>query len=155
MELTKGMKAPEFCLRDQDDTEVCLKNLKGRWVVAYFYPKDDTPGCTIEAIEFSGLSKEFDKSNAVVLGISPDSGKRHCNFIEKHGLQVQLLTDPDKKAIKQYGAWGKKMMYGKEVEGVIRSTVLIDPQGRVAHHWSNVAPKGHGAEVLGILKRLC
>jgi len=148
------MKAPDFCLRDQDEKDVCLKDLKGRFVVVYFYPKDDTPGCTIEAIEFSGLSKEFDKSDAVVLGISPDSGKSHCNFIEKHGLTVRLLSDPDKRVIKQYGAWGKKMMYGKEIEGVIRSTVLIDPQGRIAEHWRSVEPKGHAADVLGIVKRV-
>ena len=147
-------KAPEFCLPNQDGVEICLRDLKGKWVILYFYPKDNTPGCTTEAKEFSELIDEFEKLGAVVIGVSPDSPKRHCNFIEKHGLKVTLLSDEEKKVLKEYGAWGKKKNYGREYEGVIRSTFIIDPEGNIVKEFRNVRAKGHAAKVLEELKKL-
>lgn len=153
-ELTAGNKAPFFSLPDQTGTVHSLSDYKGQWVVLYFYPKDNTPGCTIEAIEFTAKIKSFEKLEAVVFGVSPDSPQSHCNFIEKQNLKIILLSDPDKKLLKSYGAYGKKMMYGKEVEGVIRSTALIDPEGKIAFHWAKVKAEGHASEVLEKLKEL-
>ena len=148
------MKAYEFCLPNQDGVEICLRDLKGKWIVLYFYPKDNTPGCTTEAKEFSELLDEFEKLGAVVIGISPDSPKKHCNFIEKHGLKVTLLSDENKEVLKAYGAWGKKKMYGKEYEGVIRSTFIINPKGEIVKEYKKVKAKGHAAKVLEDLKEL-
>jgi len=148
------MKAPEFCLKNQDEVEICLRDLKGKWIVLYFYPKDNTPGCTTEAKEFSELIDEFEKLGAIVIGISPDSPKKHCNFIEKHNLKVTLLSDENKEVLKTYGAWGKKKMYGKEYEGVIRSTFIINPEGEIVKEYKNVRAKGHAAKVLEDLKKL-
>ena len=148
------MKAPEFCLPNQDGVEICLRDLKGKWIVLYFYPKDNTPGCTTEAKEFSELIDEFEKLGAIVIGISPDSPKKHCNFIEKHNLKVTLLSDEEKKVLKAYGAWGKKKMYGREYEGVIRSTFIIDPNGEIVKEYKNVRAKGHAKKVLEDLKEL-
>ena len=147
-------KAPEFCLPNQDGVEICLRDLKGKWVILYFYPKDNTPGCTTEAKEFSELIDEFEKLGAVVIGVSPDSPKKHCNFIEKHNLKVTLLSDEEKKVLKEYGAWGKKKNYGREYEGVIRSTFIIDPEGNIVKEFRNVRAKGHAAKVLEELKKL-
>ncbi|WP_456470178.1 thioredoxin-dependent thiol peroxidase [Caminibacter sp.] len=146
------MKAYDFCLPNQDGVEICLRDLKGRWIVLYFYPKDNTPGCTTEAKEFSALLDEFEKLGAVVIGISPDSPKKHSNFIEKHNLKITLLSDENKEVLKAYGAWGKKKMYGKEYEGVIRSTFLIDPDGNIVKEYKKVKAKGHAANVLEDLK---
>ncbi len=133
-----GTKAPGFTLRDKDDQPVSLGDFAGRWVVLYFYPKDDTSGCTKEALDFSDLLDRFHDLGAEVLGVSPDSTKSHVKFTDKHDLKVRLLSDPDKEVIKAYGAWGVKKNYGKEYEGLIRSTVIIDPQGKVAHTWHKV-----------------
>jgi thioredoxin-dependent peroxiredoxin len=149
-----GKKAPNFSVVDQNDKETTLKNFEGKWVVLYFYPKDDTPGCTIEGIEFTAQKKSFDKLNSVVVGVSPDSTESHCKFIAKQNLGITLLSDPTKKLLKDYDAFGKKMLYGKEVEGVLRSTVLIDPAGKVAFHWPKVKAEGHALEVLEKLKEL-
>ena len=146
--------AVDFCLPNQDGVEICLRDLRGKWIVLYFYPKDNTPGCTTEAKEFSELIDEFEKLNAVVIGISPDSPKRHCNFIEKHDLKVLLLSDEEKKVIKESGAWGVKKMYGKEYEGVIRSTFIINPEGEIVKEYKKVKAKGHAAKVLEDLKEL-
>lgn len=146
--------APAFSLQDQSEKENSLSQYKGKWVVLYFYPKDNTPGCTIEGIEFTAKKKDFEKLNAVILGVSADSPQSHCGFIDKQKLGITLLSDPERKVMKAYDAWGKKMMYGKEVEGVIRSTCLIDPQGNIAHHWTKVKAEGHAAEVLEKLKEL-
>ncbi len=144
----------EFCLPNQDNIEMCLRDLKGKWIVLYFYPKDNTPGCTIEAKEFSTLIDEFEKLNAAVIGISPDSPQKHCNFIEKHGLKITLLSDTEKNVLKEFGAWGKKKMYGKEYEGVIRSSFIINPEGKIVKEYKKVKAKGHAEKVLEDLKKL-
>ena len=142
-----GKKAPRFTLPNQDGTAVSLSDLKGKWVVLYFYPKDDTPGCTTEACEFTDGIADFEGLNAVVFGCSPDSPEKHRAFVAKHSLGVGLLSDPEHKVMEAYGAWGEKKMYGRVTVGVIRSTVIIDPEGRVAHHWKRVKSKGHAAKV--------
>ena len=149
-----GQKAPEFCLPNSDEVEICLKDLRGKWVVLYFYPKDNTPGCTTEALDFTSHLKEFEELGAVVLGVSPDSCASHKRFIEKKDLAVTLLCDTNKEVLRAYGAWGKKKMYGKEYEGVIRTTYLIDPEGNVAAVWPKVRVKGHVEKVLEKLKEL-
>ncbi len=150
----EGKKAPEFCLPDQQGKEHCLSDYKGKWVVLYFYPRDNTPGCTTEALEFTALLEEFEKLNAVVIGISKDSVDSHKRFVEKHGLKVILLSDPEKKVIENYGVWQLKKRYGKESYGVVRSTFLIDPEGNIAKVWRNVRAKGHAQKVLETLKQL-
>ena len=142
-----GAKAPAFTLVNQDGQKVSLKDMNGHWLVLYFYPKDDTPGCTKEACEFTGHLKHFEALRAAVIGVSPDSIESHQKFIKKHRLQVQLLSDPDHKILEKYGAWGEKSMYGRKYEGVLRTTVLIDPSGRIAHRWDKVKPAGHAAAV--------
>ena len=148
------MKAYNFCLPNQGNIEICLRDLKGKWIVLYFYPKDNTPGCTTEAKEFSNLLDEFEQLGVIVIGVSPDSPKKHCNFIEKHNLTITLLSDSEKEVLKAYGAWGKKKMYGKEYEGVIRSTFIINPKGEIVKEYKNVRAKGHAAKVLEDLKEL-
>lgn len=147
IKLEAGAKAPAFTLPDQNEKKVALKDFAGRWVVVYFYPKDDTPGCTTEACEFTNIHKELEKLDAAVVGISADNAASHRMFIEKYKLKVTLLSDADRKIMTKYGAFGKKMMYGKEVEGVIRSTFIIDPEGRVAHAWYSVKAAGHAEKV--------
>jgi len=154
MAITIGDKAPEFTLPDQDGKKVSLKDFKGKWLVLYFYPKDDTPGCTIEGIEFTAQLPAFKKMGAVVVGVSGDPAERHCDFIKKHSLGVTLLTDADKGMMKRYGAFRQKLLYGKSFLGIVRSTVLIDPKGVVAHHWPKVSADGHAAAVLQRLKEL-
>ena len=153
-ELKTGKMAPAFKLKDAAGKDVALKDLKGQWTVLYFYPKDDTPGCTKEACEFTAGIKAFQKLEATVLGVSPDSPERHRTFTEKYGLKVRLLSDPKHTVLKKYGAWGKKNMYGKITEGVIRSTVLIDPKGKIAHHWPKVKAEGHAEQVHSKLSEL-
>ncbi|HQT94258.1 MAG: peroxiredoxin [Acidobacteria bacterium 21-70-11] len=145
--LEVGAKAPSFTLPDQDDRAVSLSGFAGTWVVLYFYPKDDTPGCTTEACEFTAGIAAFAGLDAVVLGCSADSPESHRKFIAKHGLEVRLLSDPDHAVMRAYGAWGEKSMYGRTSMGVIRSTVLVDPQGRVAFLWANVKAAGHADAV--------
>jgi len=147
-------KAPEFCLPNQDETEICLRDLSGKWVVLYFYPKDNTPGCTTEACDFTNELEEFEELDAVILGVSPDSSKKHRNFIEKKNLKITLLSDEDKEVLKAYGAWGLKKMYGKEYEGVIRSTFIISPDGEIVAQWKKVRVKGHVQAVKEKLKEL-
>ena len=136
--LEAGEKAPDFTLPNQDGTEVSLRGFSGKWVVLYFYPKDNTSGCTKEAIDFTALKKDFEALGAVILGVSPDSPERHQGFIEKHGLGIVLLSDTEKSVMKEYGAWGLKKSYGKETEGVIRSTFLISPDGEIKEVWQKV-----------------
>ncbi len=133
-----GDKAPDFTLPDQDGNKVSLKDFSGKWVVLYFYPKDNTSGCTKEAIDFTALKEDFAAENAVILGVSPDSPERHLGFIEKHGLGITLLSDVEKNVMKIYGSWGLKKNYGKETEGVIRSTFLISPEGEIKEAWRKV-----------------
>ena len=142
-----GATAPAFSLPDQDGVPVPLSSLCGSWVVMYFYPKDDTPGCTTEACEFSEGIETFRGLDAVVLGCSADSPEKHRAFIKKHDLAVRLLSDRDHAVMEAYGAWGEKSMYGRATMGVIRSTVLIDPDGRVAFHWPKVKAAGHAENV--------
>lgn len=154
MPLKVGEQAPHFTLKDTNEAEKSLDSYKGKWVVLYFYPKDNTSGCTAEALDFTARIKEFDKLNSVVLGISPDSCKSHQNFTSKHNLRVNLLSDPDHKVLQNYGAWGEKSMYGKKYMGVIRSTVLINPDGKVAEIWPKVNVKDHAEEVKTRLQEL-
>ncbi len=142
-----GKKAPAFTLLNQDGEKWSLRDAAGQWVVVYFYPKADTPGCTTEACEFTDSIEDFAGMDAEVVGISPDSVQALKKFQDKYSLQVTLLSDPSKSVLEKYGAWGTKKMYGREIEGVIRSTVLVDPQGKVAHHWPNVRAKGHAEQV--------
>lgn len=136
--LEAGNQAPNFVLNNQNDQEISLESLRGKWVVLYFYPKDNTPGCTKEACDFTESHNEYNKLDAVVLGVSPDSTASHRKFIEKQNITFDLLSDPEKEVHKSYGAWGLKKNYGKEYEGVIRSTFLINPEGEVAKSWKNV-----------------
>ncbi len=152
--LTVGKKAPDFTLPNQDDKPVKLSDLAGRWTVLYFYPNDDTPGCTTEACDFTSGLKDFEKLDAKVVGASPNTTESHRKFIAKYKLKVELLSDPDHKVLERYGAWGEKNMYGRTTRGVIRSTVVIDPQGKVAHHWPKVKAAGHADAVKEKLKEL-
>jgi peroxiredoxin Q/BCP len=149
-----GQVAPEFALLDQDGKEIRLDEFRGRWVVLYFYPKDDTPGCTTEACEFTEGIEAFGALDAEVLGCSPDSPEKHRRFIAKHDLKVRLLSDPDHVVMERYGAWGEKKLYGRVSVGVIRSTVIIDPHGKIAHRWKKVSAKGHAAKVRERLEEL-
>jgi thioredoxin-dependent peroxiredoxin len=149
-----GEPAPAFALPDQDGVAVSLAGLAGQWVVLYFYPKDDTPGCTTEACEFTESVAAFGGLDALVLGCSPDSPQAHRKFIAKHGLKLRLLSDPEHVVMAAYGAWGEKVLYGKKTVGVIRSTVLVDPKGVVAHHWPRVTAAGHAAAVRARLEEL-
>ena len=146
-----GKPAPDFALVADDGTRVALKDLRGRKVVLYFYPKDDTPGCTVEACAFRDALPDVTSEGAVVLGVSRDDSSSHGKFRQKFHLNFPLLSDPDASVHRAYGAWGEKSSYGKTTEGVIRSTVLIDEKGRVARHWPRVRPEGHAAEVLEAL----
>ncbi len=149
-----GDEAPVFCLPNQENQQVCLEDFRGKWVILYFYPKDNTSGCTREALDFTAMLPEIEKYNGVVLGVSPDSVKSHFNFMSKHNLRVTLLSDTEHKVLEAYGAWGLKKRYGREYYGVIRTTYLIDPDGRIAYVWRNVRVKGHVEEVVKKLKEL-
>ena len=147
-----GHEAPPFELDNQDGTTVSLNDFHGRWIVLYAYPKDDTPGCTTEACDFTAGLSSFTKLNAAIVGISPDSPRSHRKFIEKYDLKVTLLSDPDHAMLKAYGAWGMKKNYGKEYEGVIRTTVLINPEGIVTQVWPAVNVEGHADAVRAALE---
>jgi thioredoxin-dependent peroxiredoxin len=152
--LEVGKKAPAFTLESSDGSKVKLSDLAGKIVVLYFYPRDNTPGCTVEANEFNAALPRLKKLGAVVLGASKDSIASHCKFRDKFGLGFPLLSDPDGKVLESYGAWGDKVMYGKKMKGIIRSTVLIGKDGKVARHWPKVSVKGHVAEVLEAIQEL-
>ena len=149
-----GTKAPEFCLPNQDETEICLRDLSGKWIVLYFYPKDNTPGCTTEACDFTEALPDFENLDAVILGVSPDSPKKHRNFIEKKELKITLLADEDKELCQAYGVWQLKKNYGREYMGVVRSTFIISPDGKIAAKWEKVRVKGHVEAVKEELARL-
>ena len=150
--IEEGKAAPAFSLKDANGKTVALADFKGKNVVVYFYPKDDTPGCTKEACGFRDLWQDIKKTGTVVLGISADSGASHQKFIGKYNLPFPLLSDPDRAVMTKYGAWGEKMMYGKKTTGVIRSTVLIGPDGKVRKHWKRVAKaEDHPAKVFEAL----
>ncbi len=151
-ELEVGAKAPEFSLPDQDGKAVSLKGLKGKQVVLYFYPKDDTPGCTKEACDFRDSQAPIKKTGAVVLGVSPDGAVSHQKFIAKYGLPFALLSDEEKTTAKDYGVWKLKSMYGKKYWGIERSTFVIDEEGRLKAIFRKVKVDGHADEVLAALK---
>ncbi len=153
MAIEEGKAAPGFTLEDASGKKVALRDLRGKNVIIYFYPRDDTPGCTKEACGFRDLFREIKKRNTVVLGISPDGAAAHEKFATKYKLPFTLLSDPDRKVMTKYGAFGEKMMYGKKTTGVIRSTVWVDPGGKVKKHWARV-PKAadHPARVLEALE---
>lgn len=150
--ITEGSKAPSFALLNQDGNEVSLASLTGKKVVLYFYPKDDTPGCTKEACAFRDNLPKFDTSNAVVLGVSPDSVKSHKKFVEKYNLPFQLLSDESKTMLSEYDVWKEKSMYGKKYMGVERTTVIIDEEGIIKKIFPKVKVEGHAEEVLEIVK---
>jgi peroxiredoxin Q/BCP len=141
-------------LEDPERGEICLKELVGKWVVLYFYPKDNTKGCTIEALEFTAAEDDFKAKNTIIIGVSADSLKSHKRFREKHNLSITLLSDIDKEALQAYGAWQLKKMYGREYMGIVRSTFLIDPDGKIAYIWPKVRVANHVDDVLEKLVEL-
>ena len=147
-----GHQAPDFLLMNGDEKWVKLEDFRGKWLVLYFYPKDNTPGCTTEALDFTALKKDFEKAGAVIVGVSPDSCKRHRNFIEKKELAIKLLCDPEHRALEAYGVWQLKKNYGREYMGVVRTTFLIDPDGKIARVWPRVRVKNHAQAVLDTLR---
>jgi len=148
MNVAAGDTAPDFTLPDQDGTDVTLSDLRGRPVVIYFYPKDDTPGCTTQACGIRDAWSELQEVGAVVLGVSPDDVTSHRAFADKYDLPHTLLADVDKEVMTTYGAWGEKVLYGKTSIGVKRSTVLVDADGTVAKVWKRATPKTHADAVL-------
>ncbi len=153
MAIEEGKKAPAFTMLDGTGEKVSLADYAGQHVILYFYPRDDTPGCTKEACGFRDDIRKIEKQNAVVIGVSPDKPETHAKFAKKYRLPFALLCDPDKKVMTKYGAFGEKMMYGKKTQGVIRSTVWIGPDGVVIKHWKRVAKAAdHPAKVLDALR---
>ena len=153
-ELVQGDMAPNFELPTDGGGQAHLKDLKGKPVVIYFYPKDDTSGCTAEAIAFNGLRAKFAAAGATIIGISPDNAASHDKFKRKHDLEIALAADPERSAIEAYGVWKEKSMYGRKYFGVERSTFLIDRNGRIAKIWRKVKVPGHADEVLAAAKVL-
>ena len=150
--LTEGTKAPTFTLPDQDGNQVSLDDFKGAKVLVYFYPADDTPGCTKEACQFNDNLAGFQAAGVPVIGISPDDAVSHQRFRNKYGLRFPLLTDADHEVMDAWGAWGEKTSYGRTSVGVLRSTFLLDEDGRVERAWHNVKADGHAASVLSQLR---
>jgi peroxiredoxin Q/BCP len=154
MILSKGVSAPDFTLPDETNTVRRLSDFKGRAVILYFYPKDDTPGCTTEACNFRDDYSAYIDADVVILGVSPDSPGSHMKFKEKYDIPFPLLADDGHKICDQYGVWGPKKFMGREFEGVLRTTFLIDANGRIAKVFENVKPAEHSVEVLAALKKL-
>lgn len=153
-ELDVGQIAPDFDLPSDGGRSLKLSSLRGKPVVLYFYPKDDTSGCTAESIAFSALKPQFEKLGATVIGMSPDSLKSHDKFKAKHNLAVDLVSDEEKTTLEIYGVWKEKSMYGRKYMGVERSTFLIDPEGKIARAWRKVKVPGHAEDVLEAVKAL-
>ena len=151
-QLDEGAQAPTFTLPDQDGNPVSLDDFKGSRVLVYFYPADDTPGCTKEACQFNDNLAGFQAAGVPVIGVSPDDGASHQRFRNKYGLRFPLLTDADHAVMDDWGAWGEKTRYGRKSVGVLRSTFLLDDQGRVERAWHNVKADGHAASVLDQLR---
>ena len=154
MTLNIGDKAPNFTLPGDGGTDISLSDYKGKNLVLYFYPKDSTPGCTIEAKDFSSLLSDFDKANTAIVGVSKDTVRRHDNFIQKQDLKIRLVSDTDGVMIEEYGVWILKKLYGREYMGIERATFLIDGEGTVQNIWHKVKVKGHAAAVLDADKAL-
>jgi peroxiredoxin Q/BCP len=150
----EGSKAPVFTLPGSSGKRVGLGEFTGSAVVLYFYPKDNTSGCTVEAQEFRDLDREFRKAKVTVLGVSPDSVESHCKFAAKQKLTFTLLADEDHKVAQKYGVWGEKSLYGRKYLGIHRTTFLIDRAGKIARVWTKVKPRGHAAEVLEAARAL-
>ena len=153
-ELTTGQTAPQFELPRDGGGTLSLAELKGKPVVLYFYPKDDTSGCTAQAIDFTALKPEFEKAGAVVVGMSPDSAKSHAKFKTKHELGIDLVSDEARKTLEDYSVWVEKSMYGRKYMGVERTTFLIGPDGRILRIWNKVKVPGHAEEVLEAVRAL-
>lgn len=153
-DLNVGDPAPQFDLPRDGGQSIRLADFSGKPVVLYFYPQDDTPGCTTEAIDFSRLKSEFEKAGATVIGLSPDNVKKHDKFKTKHGLTVDLASDPERQVIEAYHLWVEKTMYGRKYMGVERATFLIGADGRIARIWRNVKVKGHAEDVLEAVRAL-
>ncbi|MBN2342845.1 MAG: thioredoxin-dependent thiol peroxidase [Deltaproteobacteria bacterium] len=149
-----GEPAPPFSLLNQEGKQKANADYAGKWLVLYFYPKDNTPGCTTEAINFTELKRKFSSRQAAIVGISPDSVASHQKFIEKKNLKIELLSDTEKKAAQAFGVWQLKKMAGREYMGVVRSTFLISPEGDIVQIWNSVKVKGHAETVLNELCNL-
>jgi peroxiredoxin Q/BCP len=152
--LETGDKAPPLDIVDQDGKIANIADFKGKWLILYFYPKDDTPGCTIEAVDFTSQVDTFKKLNAEILGVSADTKESHCKFIDKHRLSIRLLSDTKKEVAKRYGIIKNQIRFGKEIEVIARSTFIIDPEGIIRKLWTNVKPKNHVEEVKDALQEL-
>ena len=137
--LVIGKDAPQFCVPNQDDVEICLRDIKGKWIVLYFYPRDLTPGCTIQACDFTQQEDLFDDLDAFILGVSADTSSKHRSFIEKKDLSITLLSDVSTKMCQDYGVWQLKKFMGKEFMGIVRTTVIINPEGKIAALWEKVS----------------
>lgn len=153
-ELNEGAKAPAFTLPTDDGGKIRLSELKGQNVVLYFYPKDSTPGCTTEALDFTAMMPKFKRANTAVIGISKDSIASHCKFRDKNDLKIILASDEKGEVVEKYGVWQLKKLYGREFMGIVRSTFLIDANGKIARIWPKVKVKGHAEEVLEAAKAL-
>ena len=149
-----NQKAPAFCLPNQDDVEICSRDLEGKWIVLYFYPKDNTPGCTTEACEFTEAAPDFSELDAIILGVSADSTKKHRNFIEKKELGITLLSDESTEMMQEYGVWQLKKNYGREYMGIVRTTFIINPDGEIKAIFNKVRVKEHVAKVQAELEAL-
>ena len=152
--IVEGKKAPAFTLPASTGKKIALRDLAGKIVVVYFYPRDNTPGCTTQANGFQAEFAKFKRLGSTILGVSKDSIESHCKFSDKYGLKFPLLTDEKGTVLEKYGAWGEKNNYGKKYMGIIRSTVVIGPNGKVYRHWPKVRVKGHVAEVLETVREL-
>ncbi len=151
MNLKVGDKAPGFSLRDQNGNSVSLDGYLGKKVIVFFYPKDDTPGCTVEVCNFRDDFELYEEKNAVLIGISKDGEESHKKFISKFNLPFTLLCDEDHAVAEAYGAWGEKSMYGRKYMGIVRTTVVVDAEGNVEQIYEKVKPKDHSKELLGVL----
>tara|TARA_B100000965_G_scaffold363620_1_gene346542 strand:- start:462 stop:926 length:465 start_codon:yes stop_codon:yes gene_type:complete len=154
VKILKKIKAPNFKLNNTNNKIIDLKSIKSNFIVLYFYPKDDTPGCTLETNDFNKLLKEFKKCNCEIFGISKDNIESHVKFRNKYKIKFDLLSDEDKKMIKSYKVWGKKKFLGKEYMGIVRSTFLLDKKRNIVKSWKNVRVKDHAKDVLNTLKSL-
>lgn len=152
--LVTGAQAPNFSLPNQDDKTISLEDYLGKWLILYFYPRDNTSGCTLEALEFTNHLETIKSLGGLVAGVSGDSVKSHKKFKNKHELKVELLSDPEHKTLEDYGVWQLKKNYGREYYGIVRGTFLIDDKGKIAEIWPKVRVKGHVDQVLDTLKKL-